>query len=835
MDTCLRRRRFIAFAALALSAAAYAQRLPELDDALCALARAGGAAEIPPGGRLGLAQALRDVQSDTCVAVIASHPDDQYVLPAAWLRLREGHRVVVVLLTRGEGGQNSEGPEVGDALGARRALETEACARRLGIEILHLNRDDAGYCRTGAEALELWGEEQTAHDLAELLRRVRPDVVMTTHNPGETHGHDLGLLAILPRAIALATDPQLDLPGLPPAPIVRVMRGALPSEPASLRLPVDEIDLDHGRSYREIAYGALVESHRSQAPFRPLGAFFGDTDRFLQILPVEMTPPEHPASRLGAPAGDAWLRSAAIAADLDRLGAELGRVLPRTEAERTELVALALAHLRHLASLRATDLDLQTRVARRREAVERLLRHAIGMRVDLEVDSDAIAVPGETLQVRVRLRHDLPPGVTLGEPAFEAVDPGVELRALGPFAEAALGGREAPFAWRVADDALGHHPLQGLFRRQRFEMPLLARLRCAVRVDADARPDEPDPAPIELDVPLELPCTVRPAVELTAVPGDLLLVADDQTSAMLNVRIRRSGSRPVRGRLRLMAPAGFDCEPTSVRIDMRTEHEQGHLFRVTIPPGLRPGPQPLRVELGRASIRVELHRVAVSVPSGLRVGLIEGVDDASHHTLRQLGCTLVPLTESELPIRSLDDLDTILIDIRALRHHAAARADFNRLIDYARRGGRLVMLYHKDTEFDLESTGSRFHPAELPFRIGKGRVTREDAPVELLIPDHPLFAWPNRIRPVDWDGWTQERCLYDADSWGEGFTPLLRLADPGQPAETGALIYGPTGDGEFIYCALALHRQLKSLHPGACRLFANLVTPTRLRNPDGDR
>ena len=86
---------------------------------------------------------------------------------------------------------------------------------------------------------------------------------------------------------------------------------------------------------------------------------------------------------------------------------------------------------------------------------------------------------------------------------------------------------------------------------------------------------------------------------------------------------------------------------------------------------------------------------------------------------------------------------------------------------------------------------------------------------------------PNRIRSEDWDGWTQECGLYFASSWADGYTPLLRIADPGEPAEDGALLFAATGRGEFVYCALALYRQIKNLHPGACRLFANLVAHRR--------
>src|SRR5690606_17811107 len=131
--------------ALVLAAVSTAQERPSDEPArLAALARLGVEHDTPAGGQLGLARAVLDARNDHRVAIVASHPDDQYLLPATFLRLNEGYRVSIVLLTRGEGGQNSTGPEVGEALARLRTLETAICARRLGLEIQHVDLPDAG-------------------------------------------------------------------------------------------------------------------------------------------------------------------------------------------------------------------------------------------------------------------------------------------------------------------------------------------------------------------------------------------------------------------------------------------------------------------------------------------------------------------------------------------------------------------------------------------------------------------------------------------------------------------------------------------------------------------
>ena len=66
-----------------------------------------------------------------------------------------------------------------------------------------------------------------------------------------------------------------------------------------------------------------------------------------------------------------------------------------------------------------------------------------------------------------------------------------------------------------------------------------------------------------------------------------------------------------------------------------------------------------------------------------------------------LGVGVVRLTDSELRTANLASLDTILIDIRALGHRPPAIASLHRLVEFARQRGRLVVLYHKDQEFNL--------------------------------------------------------------------------------------------------------------------------------------
>jgi hypothetical protein len=94
----------------------------------------------------------------------------------------------------------------------------------------------------------------------------------------------------------------------------------------------------------------------------------------------------------------------------------------------------------------------------------------------------------------------------------------------------------------------------------------------------------------------------------------------------------------------------------------------------------------------------------------------------------------------------------------------------------------------------------------------------------LLLPEHPLLTTPNRITEEDFQGWVQERSLYNPSPYDSRYQELLEMHDKGDQPQRGALLYVRAGKGHFIYTSLALFRQLPAGIVGAMKLFANLVS-----------
>ena len=220
----------------------------------------------------------------------------------------------------------------------------------------------------------------------------------------------------------------------------------------------------------------------------------------------------------------------------------------------------------------------------------------------------------------------------------------------------------------------------------------------------------------------------------------------------------------------------------------------------------------------------------VAVAPGLRVGFVRSYDGVTEDALRVMGADVVALDSAALARGDFDGLDTVVLDIRALLVRPDLAAARGALLDWVGRGGHLVVGYHKSFDWNGDGDGPD-GIAPYPLRLGRDRVTVEDAPVEVLAPDHPVFNAPHRITAADWDGWVQERGLYFPSAYDGRYRELVATGDPGEAPLRGGLLFAEVGAGTFVYSPLVWYRQLDALNPGAWRLFANLVSVPLTREP----
>jgi len=339
--------------------------------------------------------------------------------------------------------------------------------------------------------------------------------------------------------------------------------------------------------------------------------------------------------------------------------------------------------------------------------------------------------------------------------------------------------------------------------------------------------------------------SVLPRVSVSISPEVVVFPvgADDKTRPV-SVTARYEGTDPARGTLHLEAPPGFGVEPAAADLSFERENQAVTVrFRMTPPSAIASGSYRVQAvaRLGDEEFRdnvqtIEYHHIqtrylfqpaearveALDVQvARSRVGFIEGVGDEVPVAIRQLGAELSFLDEDDLAEGDLSQYDVIVTGVRAYLNRQDLRAYNQRLLDYVADGGTLLVQYNK-----MEFNEAQWGP--YPKKVSNNRVTVEEAPIQILVPDHPVFTEPNRITADDWGGWVQERGLYFLAEEGDPrYQDLLAAEDPweyNKGVKKGMLVETRYGKGRWIYIGLGLFRQLPAGVPSAYKLFANLLS-----------
>lgn len=347
------------------------------------------------------------------------------------------------------------------------------------------------------------------------------------------------------------------------------------------------------------------------------------------------------------------------------------------------------------------------------------------------------------------------------------------------------------------------------------------------------------------------PILVVPAISVVLGPASQVLNPGE--GGVLNFRVRlRSWSREGReGTVSLQLPAEWQASPAQAPFRLGGVGEESEVTFEVRTPQVKAGDRMAVGALARTS-RGEVFRrgialvdyphvqrallpaeargvvvgVPVDFPRDFRVGYVMGSGDMGAEVLRQLGATVQLLGPEAVLAGAYEGFHTVVLGIRAYETRPDLRAANEKLLEYARAGGTVVVQYNK-----YEYPQGGFAPFPVEMSRPHDRVTDEEAPVTVLDSLHPILRTPNRIGPEDFQGWVQERGLYFLGSWDPAFTPLLEMSDPGLPPLRGGLVVARVGEGAYVYTGLALFRQFPAGVAGAYRLFANLVA---LRGKDLD-
>lgn len=802
------------------------------------------------GGVAALATTLRQLGSNKRVLMIGAHPDDEDTQLLVLLSRGMGAQAAYLSLTRGEGGQNLIGPELGPELGIIRTEELLAARQLDGAQQFFTRAYDFGFSKSAEETFRFWPRDSILKDVVAVIRRFKPQIIIAVFSgtPADGHGHHQ-VSAILARQ---AFDLLRDSAGGPQK-FYRSTRGDQTA--TTLTFSVGTLDPIVGQSYFQIAM-ASRSRHRSQDMGnlqRPGPATSGVA--LLATKPGSGPPPGNGGAETSLFTGvDTTIHVAGLAALMDSARAALTPWRP----------AATLPYLLRALRLVGTADSLQ------RALLERAIATAAGITVDGTAD-DGIVVPGERLQVEVTVwnagdstvRVD---SVSVAAPAGWTLEP----LEFGAPTVAPGGLQTRRFALTVARDAERTQPYflrrpltnrGGLYdwssapadvRGLPFEPPpVTARVRLVIGGEPVTLTREVvyryrDQAIGEIRRPL----FVTRDVDVAIAPDELLWPTDGSGSHeprhfMVTVTNRARGAANVR--TTVTAPTGWPAVSAESLAFTREDETKSVVVSVAPPAtdSLKPGAYDVRAGSGwleiidyphirpRALTKpsvAQIRTARVALPALSHVGYVRGAADRVPEALLAVGVPIELISADSLARGDLSRYDVIVIGSRAYETEPALVANNGRLLDYARSGGLVVVQYQQYPFVD-----GGFAPYPLTIARPHDRVTDENAAVTELDSSNAVFHYPNEIGAADWRGWVQERGLYFAHTWDTTYVPLLETHDagpPNPPAELkGGLLVAPLGRGTYVYTGLSFFRQLPAGVPGAYRLFVNLLGLKRRNVP----
>lgn len=197
------------------------------------------------------------------------------------------------------------------------------------------------------------------------------------------------------------------------------------------------------------------------------------------------------------------------------------------------------------------------------------------------------------------------------------------------------------------------------------------------------------------------------------------------------------------------------------------------------------------------------------------IGYIMGAGDEIPKFLQQIGYKVDVLNDESLLKDDLKKYDAIIVGIRAYNTRHIFTKVQDRLLDFVKNGGNLIVQYQTNHNLRIENIGP------YPFSITRDRVTDENAPVHFIYPEH--IRYPYRLNPEMFTDWIQEQGLYYAAHNSPNYSYLFESNDPQEPSTNGGLIYSKYGKGVYVYTGLSFFRQIPNGSVGAMQLLINLI------------
>ncbi|WP_194973224.1 PIG-L family deacetylase [Aquiflexum lacus] len=773
------------------------------------------------------------------VLFVAAHPDDENTRLIAYLANAEHAEVAYLSLTRGDGGQNLIGKELGIELGMIRTHELLRARETDGGRQFFTRALDFGFSKNPDETFNNWDRDKLLSDVVWMVRKFQPDIIINRFNtiPGTTHGHHTSSAILSVEAFDKAADPSVfpdQLKYTKPWQAKRIFWNAYnwggqyePEEGKTyFTFAVGEYNPLLGTTYSQIAADSRT-MHKSQG--------FGSTSQigegndFIELVKGP-TFKDHPFEDIS----NRWEQlpnGSKVIEAIEGALIDFDFTSPENNLEK-------LLHIKSLLDAQNSE-DLW--LVEKKKYLDKLILEALGVKAEFIVKKE-IGFPGETITTELVFNNPAQIPLTVSTFGGKIFSQNINKEAKNNIPVTQNLEIKIPRDYPVSQPFWLEKPLDGSL----FDIQELAKIGQPVNGPSieGSLVLSINGQVIQMNLPLlykyndqvdgeiKQPFTLVPEVNVKLDKNNLFLIQGADQTLNVEVSFRNrilDGKLALEGvesgqfrivneekdekRNRLVYTIEFldsDQEKKEILVSFQTN--DGQKFNLDTKriiyrhiPNLT---YFTSTTLGLVKMELKL--------SNQRIGYISGAGDDVPEVLRNLGYQVSILENEELKKERLKSFQTIIIGIRAFNVNQDLADNVDQLMEYVQEGGNLIVQYNTISPLLTRELGP------YPFSLSRNRVTVENSQVVADLA-HPVLSRPNKISLSDFEGWVQERGLYFTSNWDNNYTSPLTMQDPGEKANKGSLIFAKYGKGTYTYSGISWFRQLPAGVPGAVKLFVNLI------------
>ncbi len=779
------------------------------------------------------------------VLYVAAHPDDENTRVITYFSKGKLATTAYLSMTRGDGGQNLIGSEIGDLLGLIRTQELLAARRLDGGTQFFTRANDFGFSKSANETFNIWGKNEILSDVIRVYRQYQPDVILTRFPPDDRagHGHHTASAMLAIEAFDVSAKPevfpdQVTASGTWQPTRLFINTGRFFNNTINESTPgVTTINLGGYNPLLGESYSEIAATSRSQHKSQGFGSrrVRGDQQEFFELVKGEA-----PGKDIFDGINTTWTR----VKNGDKIKPLVDRVIREFIPEKPAASIPLLLQIKK----EINTLDNSVWKTRKLLEVNQVIQDCAGLYIEATANN-FWAAPGQPLMATIELINRSDADVQIL--SIQSSDLGLDtlvnatLRNNVPIAIrsrkniSSTKSYSDPY-WLREKRSIGLFTVTDKRLIGNPENDPAVMLTFTTRIHGESidivKPlvfRSTDPVKGELYRPFE----IVPPVFVNISNG--VWVFKDETPKNVEVVIKSATDSIQHGSLKLQLPEGWRSDPALIEFTLtRRGEELTKIFKVYPSATEFNGTFKAVAEIKGVAYNHALRTIAYDhIPTqtllpvaearivrinlkkeGGVIGYISGAGDDVPSALRNMGYEVWEMKNEEVTPENLKRLDAIVLGIRALNTNDRIRFMMNDLLTYVNNGGTMVVQYNNSNGLVTD----KFSP--YPLTLSRDRTTEENAEIRILKPDHPLLNSPNKISASDFDGWVQERGLNFPNKWDPSFESLLSMNDVGEKPLDGGLLVARYGSGHYVYTGLSFFRELPEGVPGAFKLFANIVS-----------